>query len=339
MRITYGPWGETLDELAAAARAAEDAGAEVLWVPELHRSATVSAAVIAAATERAGIGTAIALAFTRSPMTTALEALDLDELSGGRFVLGLGSGVRRLNEDWHGVTWDAPVARLRETVECVRHFVAHCREDAPMRAGGEHAGLNVRGYQRPFPVARDRIPVYVAAVGPAMTRMAGRVADGWISHELCSPAYLREQLLPRLEEGLADAGRAREDLDVVVSACCSIDGRPEEAYRRAAGLVGFYASVRTYADFFAFHGLAEEQDRVVAEFRAGTSADALAKAVPDRMVDALTLSGTPEQVRERIAGYAGLADTVKLTPPTHGLPAAETRRAQERIIELIGDLT
>ncbi|NVI92762.1 LLM class flavin-dependent oxidoreductase [Actinomadura sp. BRA 177] len=338
MRITYGPWGETLDELAAAARAAEDAGAEVLWVPELHRSATVSAAVLAQATSRARIGTSIAPAFTRSPMTTALEALDLDELSGGRFILGLGSGVRRLNEDWHGVAWDKPVARLRETVECIRYFVANCRDDAPMVVDGEYASLRVRGYQRPFPIVREEIPVYLAAVGPAMTRMAGRVADGWISHELCSPAYLRERLLPGLEEGLAGAGRDRKDLDVVVSACCSIDERPERAYRRAAGLVGFYASVRTYADFFDYHGLAAEQARIVEVFRAGTSADALAEAVPDPMVDALTLSGTPDQVRERLAGYAGLADTVKLTPPTHGLPAEETRRAQEHIIELIGAL-
>lgn len=339
MRITYGPWGETLDELAAAARAAEDAGAEVLWVPELHRSATVSAAAIAQATSRARIGTAIALAFTRSPMTTALEALDLDEMSGGRFVLGLGSGVRRLNEDWHGVTWDKPVARLRETVECIRCFVAGCRDGAPMVVDGELASLRVRGYQRPFPAVRNEIPIYLAAVGPAMTRMSGRVADGWISHELCSPAYLRERLLPGLEEGLASAGRDRRDLDVVVSACCSIDDRPERAYRRAAGLVGFYASVRSYADFFAYHGFTAEQARIVETFRTGTSADGLAGTVPDPMVDALTLSGTPDRVRERLAGYAGLADTVKLTPPTHGLPAEETRRAQERIIELIGALT
>ncbi len=96
--------------------------------------------------------------------------------------------------------------------------------------------------------------------------------------------------------------------------------------------------MRTYADFFDYHGLAAEQARIVEVFRAGTSADALAEAVPDPMVDALTLSGTPDQVRERLVSYAGLADTVKLTPPTHGLPAEETRRAQEHIIELIGAL-
>ncbi|WP_433346784.1 LLM class flavin-dependent oxidoreductase [Microtetraspora malaysiensis] len=339
MRITYGPWGETLDELAAAGKDAEEAGAEVLWVPELHRSATVTAAVLAAATDTARIGTAIALAFTRSPMTTALEALDLDELSGGRFILGLGSGVRRLNEDWHGVHWDQPVTRLRETVACVRRFVANCGSGEPIELAGRQQSMRIRGYQRPFPITRNRIPVYVAAVGPAMTRLAARTADGWISHELCSPAYLRERLLPWIEEGLAGADRKRTDFDVVVSACCSIDDDPRAAHRRAAGLVGFYASVRTYADFFDFHGLAAEQAAVVEAFAGGAGADHLADVVPDHMVDRLTLSGTAAQVREKLAAYEGLADTVKLTPPTHGISAEETRRAQERIIELIGDLT
>ncbi len=188
MRITFAPWGETLAELADAARRAEDAGAEVVWVPELHRSATVAAAALAAATRRARIGTGIALAFTRSPMTTALEALDLDELSGGRFVLGLGTGVQRLNEDWHNVPFGKPVAHMRETVRNVREFWASCTTGEPIDLPGEEEPMRIRGYQRPFGVQRTRIPVYLAAMGPAMTRLAGTIGDGWISHELCSRA-------------------------------------------------------------------------------------------------------------------------------------------------------
>ncbi|GLX00967.1 LLM class flavin-dependent oxidoreductase [Microtetraspora sp. NBRC 16547] len=340
MRITYGPWGETLEELADAARAAERAGAEVVWVPEMHRSAFGSAAALARATHATGVGTAIALAFTRSPMVTALEALDLDELCGGRFVLGLGTGVPRLNEDWHNVAWGKPVGRLRETVRDIRHFWANCTTGEPMLLDGEHAPMRIRGYRRPFPVVRTDIPVYLAAVGPAMTRLAAEIGDGWISHELCSPAYLAERILPEVEAGLAKApGKKRGDLDLVVSACCSVDADASVARRRAAGLVGFYASVRSYADFFAFHGLAEEQAGVIEAFRSGRGADHLGDAVPDRMADAVTLSGGPDDVRARIAAYEGLADTVKLTPPTHGLPAAETRAAQESIIRLIADIT
>ncbi|MFC5751288.1 LLM class flavin-dependent oxidoreductase [Actinomadura rugatobispora] len=326
MRITYGPWGETLAELVAAARAAEEAGAEALWLPELHRSATVSAAAVIAGTGRAQVGTAIALAFTRSPMTTALEALDLAEMSGGRFVLGLGTGVKRLNEDWHGVRWEPPAARLRETVAIIRHFAAHAGSGEPMTVEGELESLRVRGYRRPFPATR--FPLYLAGMGPVMTKLAGEIADGWISHELCSPAWLRERALPLLRPGV----------DAVVSAACSIDVDPAEARRRAAGLTGFYASVRSYAGFFAFHDLAAEQEAVIEAFRSGAGAAGLAAAVPARMVDALTLAGTADQVAERIAGYAGHATTIKLTPPVHGLAPGEIRTAQARIIDLIKEL-
>ncbi|SEF68339.1 probable F420-dependent oxidoreductase, MSMEG_2256 family [Thermomonospora echinospora] len=339
LKITFGPWGETLEEMVAAGRAAEEAGATTLWVPELHRSATVTAAALAQGTSAAKVGTAIALAFTRSPMTTALEALDLDELSGGRFVLGLGTGVKRLNEDWHNARWGRPVAHLRETVAAVRHFVAHAAEGEPMVVEGEYEPMRVRGYQRPFPQVRKEIPVYLAGMGPAMTKLAGQIGQGWISHELCSPAWLAERSLPPLLEGLAASGRDRSELDVVVSACCSVDTDLAAARRRSAGTAGFYASVRTYADFFAFHDLAEEQERVIEAFRAGAGADHLGGAVSPQMTDTLTLTGTFDQVAERISAYAGIADSIKLTPPVHGVGPKDIRAAQAHIIELIRELS
>ncbi|WP_296606537.1 LLM class flavin-dependent oxidoreductase, partial [Nocardioides sp.] len=267
-------------------------------------------------------------------------ALDLDELSGGRFVLGLGSGVQRLNEDWHNVTFGKPVPHVRETVRNVRLFWEACRAGEPIQAEGDWEPMRIRGYERPFPVLRTDVPVYLAAMGPLMTRLAGEIAQGWISHELCSPEYLAQHITPDLEAGIARAdGKSRADLDVVVSACCSISEDLSVARRRAAGLVGFYATVRTYADFFAFHGLAEDQQQVVDAFRSGSGADYLADVVSDRMVDALTLVGPRDQVVERIAAYEGLADSVKLSPPTHGLGANETRAAQEEILAMIADLT
>lgn len=340
MRITYAPWGHTLAELADAAQRAERAGAEIIWVPELHRSAMLSAAAVAQATTSAKVGTAIALAFTRSPMVTALEALDLDEFSGGRFILGLGSGVQRLNEDWHNAQWGKPVAHLREVVRNVRHFWSACATGDDIDLPGEYEPMRIRGYERPFPVGDHEIPIYLAAMGPAMTRLAGRIADGWISHELCSPRYLEQRVLPEIAAGLdAVESRQRSDIDLVVSACCSVDPDHQVAARRVAGLVGFYASVRTYADFFSFHGLAEEQQQVIEAFRSGRGADYLADAVSDDMVAALTLTGDIDQVTERIAEYEGLADAVKLSPPTHGIAAADTRAAQDRIIQLIAHIT
>ncbi|MFI6318253.1 LLM class flavin-dependent oxidoreductase [Nonomuraea sp. NPDC050556] len=333
MRITYGPWGETLAELAEAASAAERAGAEVVWVPELHRSATVTAAAVAGAVNGAHVGTAIALAFARSPMITALEALDLDELTGGRFILGLGTGARRLNENWHNARWERPLAQLAETVDVIRTIVAKAHTGEPLEYDGAWQRLSVRGFRRPYEPVRTAIPIYLAAVGPQLTRLTGRIADGWISHELSSPSYLRERVLPDLTEGLQRSGRSRKGFDVVVSACCSIDQDPTLARQRAEGVLAFYASVATYKDFFAFHGLAEEHAAVVAAFRAGER-----PAVPHRMVEPLVLAGTPDQVAERLAAYEGLADTVKLTPAVYGNAPEDIRSNQARIIDLIRGL-
>ncbi len=335
MRITFAPWGETLAELADAARRAEEAGAEVVWVPELHRSAAVAAAALAQATTTAKVGTAIQLAFTRSPMITALEALDIDELADGRFILGLGTGVQRLNESWHNARWGKPVGHMREVVRNVRHFVANAHKGEEIALEGEFEPMNIRGYERPHAPTRTEIPIYLAAMGPAMTRLAGRIGDGWISHELCSPSYLSERILPEINAGLEKAGRERSAIDLVVSACCSVDADPKAAFDRVKAHVGFYASVRTYADFFEFHGLGEAQAAVIEAFRAGQGADYLGDVVTQEMTDAITLNGDRERVIEQIAAYEGIADAVKLSAPTHGLSAAEIRKGQDEVIGLI----
>jgi probable F420-dependent oxidoreductase len=334
MRLSYGPWGEDASELVSAARAAEDAGFDTVWLSELHRSAFVPAAAVAAATDRIGVGTGVALAFVRSPMTTALESLDVDEISGGRFILGLGTGVQRLNENWHNATFGKPVAHLRETIAIIRRFVAESHLGVPIEMDGEWERIRLRGYERPMPPVRDGIPIFIAAVGEAMTRLAGEIGDGWLAHELGSPRHLRERHLPNLEAGLARRGRSRADLDVVASACCVIDADGRQAKRWAAGLVAFYASVRTYQEFFAFHGFEAQAVAVQERFRAGDPAG-MTDAVGDDMVDALTLAGTPDEVRARLRDYEGLADGVKLSPPTHLVPPDVTRHAQKQILQVL----
>lgn len=334
MKLTVAPSGESLAELVTAARDAEAVGADAVWVSELHRSAPVQLAAMAAATTRVRLGTAIALAFVRSPMVTALEAMDLDELSGGRLVLGLGTGVQRLNDDWHHARWGRPVGHLRETVRAVRELVARSHLGEPIELDGEHEPMRIHGYQRPFPPARTAIPIHLASVGPAMTRLAGEIGDGWIAHELGSPANLRDNILPRLSEGAVRGGRSLSDVEIVASACCvsHLDGRL--ARRWAAGTVAFYAAVRTYEDFFAWHGFRGEAKAVREAFRSGDE-QGMVDAVPDAMVDALTLAGTPDEVRSRLADYDGLADAVKLSPPTRFVPPEVPRAAQEAILRLV----
>lgn len=332
MQLALGPWGASLHEMVGAAKAAEDAGFSSVWTAELHRSGFVPAAAIASQTSRIGIGTGIALAFVRSELTTALSALDLDDLSGGRFVLGLGTGVKRLVEDWHGATFGSPAAHLRETVGLIRRFVAESHLGAPIESSGEHHHIRLRGYERPWPPLRTDLPIYIAGVGPVMSRTAGEIGDGWIAHELGSPAFLAERILPNLDEGLRRSGRAPGDFTRVVSACCVPHSDPAQARRWAAGLVAFYASVRTYTDFFAFHGFGQEAVAVQQRFREGDVAG-MVDACTDEMVDAFTFAGTPDHVRGRLRDYEGLADVVKLTPPTHHVPEEVTRLSQAAILE------
>ena len=337
MRLSLAPWGETIEEQVNAARAAEQAGFESVWVSELHRSAFVPAAAIAAATNRMTVGTAIALAFVRSPMTTALAAMDVDDVSGGRFVLGLSAGVRRLNEDWHGARYGKPVQHLRETIEIVRTLVAQSHLGQPIEFEGDFAAIRLRGYERPFPPVRTEIPVFVGAMAPMMLRLAGSIADGWISHELCSLGYLREQAIPELERGLDSAGRQRSDLTVVASACCVPDSDRARARRHAAGLVAFYATVKTYRPFFEFHGHGSVVDAVRERFLAGDE-DGMCDACPDELVDQLTIAGTPDEIRERLDAYGELVDVVKVSPPTHLVSPEIIRDSQAGLLEMLGGM-
>src|SRR5215217_1668331 len=160
-RISIAAIADTADDLAAQAREAEAAGIDCVWAPELFRSSVTQATWIAAATERIGVGTGIAWAFTRSPFILAVTALDIDEMSGGRFRLGLGAGVKRLNETWHGVEYGRPAPHLRETVEAVRLIMQKAPTGEPIRYEGTYHDLDIKGWVRPHAPARETVPIYL----------------------------------------------------------------------------------------------------------------------------------------------------------------------------------
>jgi probable F420-dependent oxidoreductase len=282
------------------------------------------------------IGTALALAFVRSPLITALTTLDLSELSGGRFILGLGTGVRRLNEDWHARPYQPPAPHMRETVTLIRMLLAEVFRGGAITFEGEFDRIRMRGFQRPYAPARAQTSIYIGGMGPAMLRLSGEIADGWIAHELCSPRYLAERALPRIRDGLRRAGRDRDSFTVMASACCLPSRDVPQARRLAAGLVAFYASVRTYEEFFDFHGFLASAKAIQARFAAG-DIPGMIDACPDELVDTLTLVGTPDQIRARLREYEGLADVIKLTPPTHHVPPEVTRESQAAIVALLAD--
>jgi probable F420-dependent oxidoreductase len=324
--------------VARLAAAAEDAGAARLWAPELHRSSIVPLAVAAAATRRVELATGIALAFTRSPMALALEALDLDELSGGRLVLGLGAGVRRLNQRWHSVDYDPPVRRMRETVAAVRALVAGLARGEDARARGELVDIEVSGLRRGYPAPRDAVPVWLAAMNPGMARLAGEVADGLLDHPVTTAAWLDEQVRPAVERGAALAGRPAPPVAVAVTAAVD-DADPARARRAAALTIGFYATVKTYEPLFSGHGFGGDRLTAIRRAFAAHDAERLADAVGEDMVRVFAAAGTRDDVAAVLARRAPGAARLWLAPPHHMQSPADRSGWQESLIGLVASLT
>ena len=199
----------TQRENVELARRAELAGFESAWAPEFHNhSGVLTLAPAALTTERIELGTAIAWAFGRSPLLTAVTALDLDEMSAGRFVLGLGTGTRRMRTDWMAAPAERPARRVRETIEAIR-AVWDAASAGKVEYEGELVRLAVRPYGR-SEQARPAIPVYLAAVNEGMCRTAGAVADGVIAHPMASSRYIEEVMRPAIASGAEDEGRSHD---------------------------------------------------------------------------------------------------------------------------------
>jgi probable F420-dependent oxidoreductase len=300
--------GGDLERLAALAREAETAGFESLWCAETARSAFVQATVLCAATTRIRVGTDIALAFPRSPTITAMSARDLAELSGGRFILGLGTQVKRVNEQRFGIHFEHPAPKIAEAVDVIREVLATF-EGKPI----EHRGRFYSITMPPFPgagPAPDEVPIYLAAVNKVMAETAGRCADGVLGHPMTSPAWVRDVLRPSVERGAKEAGRDPGEVNVTTGLIVAVSDDRDEARREAALQIAFYATTRTYRPVLELHGF---DDRLEPLRRAFVKQDFLAMielALP--MVDSLAVAGTANDCRERLAGFEGLVDRVIL---------------------------
>ena len=305
--------GSGLADVVASARLAEAAGFASVWATEFYdRSATVSLAVMAQATTRIGLGTAIAYAFGRTPVVLAAEARDLDELAGGRFILGLGAGTRRMQTDWHGLDGEHPASRMEELVPLLRALWR--LHEGPVDHDGRFYRLHVRPTAAVAPPLRPDVPVYLAGVNPRMIEAAGRVGDGLVGHPLFTPEYVREVARPALAHGAERAGR---DTAVPIAGylTCSVDADRGAARQAAAAVVAFNSTVKTYRVVHRLHGFEEHAERIREAWRGGDFARAVS-LVPDEMLDTIALAGTPDEVRARFAErWAGVYEHTLLWPP------------------------
>ena len=307
----------SIGETVVVAQEAERAGFESVWTTEFpDHSATVSLAAVAAATERVTVGTAIAYAFGRTPLVLAAEARDLDSLSGGRLVLGLGTGTKRMQRDWHGLDGEHPAPRMEELVPLIRALVSLDR------GAIEHDGRFYRSVVHPTapvppPLRRD-LPIFMAGVNARMIEAAGAVADGLVGHPLFTPEYTRDVVRPALERGAARAGRPQAP-QIAGYLTCVVEDDGEAARQTARAIVAFNSTVSTYRPVLSHHGFDAEADRIREAWQRRDWAGMTA-AVSDEMLATIAIAGTPEEVRQQFEQRrAGLFDRTLLWTPLAGL--------------------
>jgi probable F420-dependent oxidoreductase len=329
-----GPYA-LLPELA---RQVQARGFDAVWVSETNQESLVQSALVAHVTDGLAVGTNITLAFPRSPTVTAMAAWDLNVLTGGRFRIGLGSQVRRIIVDRFSADFDRPARRMAEYVQAMRTVWAMNRgEDA--RFEGEiyrvvHAGLG-----RPFEgTDLDDPAVYVAAVGPLMTKAAATRADGMLGHPFTSLPYLEDDVVARVEAALDEAGRAREEFTLAQGVILCIAEDRAVAVREAKQQIGFYGTTPNYKPVFASYG----DEGLLSDLRVAwkkRDLDALVAAVPDEAVERYAVAGTPDEVRDRLGAYADRVDHLILGGAWYKVPPQRLAENFWAILETFGSPT
>lgn len=307
MTLKLGIWALPIDQ---AGRdyiiEAERLGVDVAWVPEAWAyDAMTPIGAAAAVTEKIRLGSAIAQIGTRTPGMLSMTAMTLQKMSGGRFVLGLGTSGPQVMEGWHGVEFDRPVARTRETIDIVR-----------IATRGDRLEYDGDIYQLPLPggegkAIRSRadathVPIYLASLGPANLRLTGAAADGWIGNSFfCETA---DVFLAEIRAGAESAGRTLADIDLTVSVGVEFTDDVETAARRhAAGFAFTFGAMGSeksnfYNNAFARQGWGDDVAAVQSLWMAGDR-DAAAVRVPVEIGLGQNLIGPPDEIRRRLRQY------------------------------------
>ncbi len=334
-RLGIALFTPTISDMMEIARLADEAGFDSLWNGEFfNRNGLVTLAAVATCTQRAKIATGIAYAYMRNPVLNATGAMDIDELSNGRLILGLGSGTRSMNEMWYGEKFEPRSARkMKEYVALIRKIWAS-HKGGGMKFEGDYYTLNIPAYVRPY-IVRDRIPLYLAAVQKGMLRTTGEVADGLVGHPLYSRKYIAEFIRPNIEVGARRAGRDPKDIDITTLLITAISHDRGQAIRDAKNQIAFYASVKSYEGILNMHGWEEQKLAIWKNFKT-FNLPKMAAAVTDDMVEQIAIAGTPEECREQIEKWKDIVDLPILYTPTAGIRADRVQENHRLIVETFG---
>jgi probable F420-dependent oxidoreductase len=265
-------------------------------------------------TRTLGFGTAVAIAFARSPANLAYTAWDLAQTSQGRFILGLGTQVKAHIERRYGMTWpESVVGRLREQIEAIRAFWNTWQNNVPLNYRGQYYKLSLMSpFFNPGPIQHPDIPIYIAGVNTGLARLAGEVAQGFHAHPFHTARYLREVILPAVIQGVANAGRNQADVKISTSAFI-VTSPEEEGFVRSQ--IAFYASTPSYRPVMQLHGW-EETAHQLSGLAARAAWAEMPALITDHMLGEFALIATPANLPDALhTRYQGLVDRIGLYIP------------------------
>lgn len=305
------PYEGSLDfaEALALTERAQAVGFDSVWAPEAYGTDAISLlGALAARTNRIRLGTSIVNVFSRTPALLAQTAATLDMISGGRFILGLGTSGHQVITGWHGVAFDQPIVRVREAVAIIRQVLRRERLEFHGQVFDLDKGLKLLAH----PV-RPSVPIYLATLTPAGLRLTGEIADGWIP-TLFSPEHFGV-FRPHLEGGARAAGRSLDDLEIAPHVPVMIDddrGRARDALRPWAALyIGGMGSrsKNFYNELVVRYGFAEPARSIQELYLTGRKLEAI-RSVPDELIDAISIAGPRGYVEERLQVWEAAGATL-----------------------------
>jgi F420-dependent oxidoreductase-like protein len=319
--------GFNKQELIECVRAADACGYDSFWLPEAwDRDAFTTLTELAVHTNRIHLGTGIINVFSRSPALIAMSAATLDEISGGRFRLGLGTSGARVVESFHGASFTRPLTRLKETIQIIRLLLAGERADFD----GEC--FQVARFKLGFKPFRTAVPIYVAALTPKSLVQLGKLADGWLP--TLWPRNMLHEGIARIRAGAQSATRDPDQIEIAPFVNVVVSDDPAKALERARMPLAYY--IGGMGDYYhrslSRLGFAEEAGRVRELWQAGRSKEAI-KAVTAEMVDAIAICGSIESCRSKLDEMFATGATLPIVP----IPGDGTTAQKCRVIEaLIG---
>jgi len=303
-----------LSAVSATARAAETIGFDTLWTTETQHDPFLPCTLIAEHTSKMNFGTAIAVSFARSPANLAYTAWDLAAQSNGRFILGLGTQVKAHIERRFGVPWpESPVKKLREQIQVIRAMWDNWQNGTKLNYRGEYYKITLMS---PFfnagAIEHPDIPIYIAGVNTGLAKLAGETCQGFHAHPFNTPRYLKEVILPAIEEGAKRTNRKREDVSVSVTAFIATS--PEEM-NFARAQIAFYASTPSYRPVMDLHGWTSVAETLSKHAAKGEWAE-MPMLITDEMLSQFCLVTEEDKLGNELKKrYDGIADRLTLYSP------------------------